>query len=234
MDTKFRSDSVTAGGTRIEDQRAFLNRKMAPFLVSFPRTGSHWLRVMLESYTDRPLHTRSFLSHNNADYLLYHIHDCELTERPLNVIYLSRSPVQVIFSQLSYYDENINDKPLIENWSKSYARHLIHWLLKENFTQKKTTISYEELKANPYSQLINICHHLSLEYDHEKWKIVLAKIDKPKVKTLTAHDASAVNISYNYENKRARFFDQSANHIKDIFSKECHRQGVDTQLIWKY
>ena len=32
-----------------------------PFLVSFPRTGSHWLRMLMELYFDKPSLTRSFL-----------------------------------------------------------------------------------------------------------------------------------------------------------------------------
>jgi hypothetical protein len=172
---------------------------------------------MLERYTDRPLHTRSFFPHNNPDYLLYHTHDDELKERPLNVIYLFRSPADVVFSQLSYLKEDHANKEMVTHWSKQYSCHLIHWLIRETFTQKKTIICYEELKSNPHSQLMKVCDHLEIIYDADKWQGLLEKTDKTKIKTLTAHDQSAVNVSLSYESKRLQFYDRSGQIVEQVF-----------------
>ena len=37
-----------------------------PFLISFPRTGSHWLRMIMELYFKRPALTRIFYFKNRS------------------------------------------------------------------------------------------------------------------------------------------------------------------------
>ena len=119
------------------------------FLVSFPRTGSHWLRMLMELYFQRPSLTLVFFLHENRYYLSLHTHDLSLDLIRENVIYLYRSPVDTIYSQLIYNEESFTRTESVIYWAQSYARHLQKWLIQDNFTLKKTVVSYEELRQNP-------------------------------------------------------------------------------------
>ena len=74
-----------------------------PFLISFPRTGSHWLRMLMELYFEQPSLVRVFYYKDNDNYLCYHHHDedLKLVDKK-NVIYLYRDPVdhfiQILFA----------------------------------------------------------------------------------------------------------------------------------------
>src|SRR5690606_25937856 len=84
----------------------FIADKEKPFLVSFPRTGSHWLRMILELYFERPLLTRTFYYFDKEDdYLLLHTHDMGLTLLRENIIYIHRNPVDTVYSQINYYNQ---------------------------------------------------------------------------------------------------------------------------------
>ena len=86
-----------------------------PRLVSYPRTGSHWLRMMLELYFGMPSYVQSFFIKNPERCWGFHIHnrlisDPHWSEGKVdglkNVIYLHRDPCDTIFSQMKY-DDNI-------------------------------------------------------------------------------------------------------------------------------
>ena len=47
---------------------AFTRDPENTFLVSFPRTGSHWLRMLTELYFERPSLLRVFYYYNRRDY----------------------------------------------------------------------------------------------------------------------------------------------------------------------
>ena len=104
------------------------------YLVSFPRTGSHWLRIIMELYYERPLLTRTFHFPNRRDYLLLHTHDMCLQIVRNDVIYLYRHPVDTIYSQLRYYQEPAHERLRILHWTQRYACHLAKWLVCERFT----------------------------------------------------------------------------------------------------
>ena len=44
-----------------------------PQLVSYPRTGSHWVRLVLEQYLDEYCRPTTFF--NSDNYWGYHLHD---------------------------------------------------------------------------------------------------------------------------------------------------------------
>ncbi|MGB1288530.1 MAG: hypothetical protein ACPG7F_18490, partial [Aggregatilineales bacterium] len=89
-----------------------------PYLVSFPRTGSHWFRMVAELYFERPTLVRAFYYPEKTDYLFLHTHDIEIDVERRNVIYLYREPVATIYSQLNYYQEDTNDTAQIMHWSE--------------------------------------------------------------------------------------------------------------------
>ena len=65
---------------------AFVSNPDNPFIISFPRTGSHWLRMLMELYFDKPMLTRKFFLLDREDYMAIHTHDDDLDVERSNVI----------------------------------------------------------------------------------------------------------------------------------------------------
>jgi hypothetical protein len=114
-----------------------------PYLVAFPRTGSHWLRALVERVLDRPTLVRVFFLHDRHDWLFIHDHDDGLTLRRKRVIYLYRNPVQVVFSQMGYHGDDWSDENKVSYWAERYGEHLYKWLVTENFASDKAVVCYE-------------------------------------------------------------------------------------------
>lgn len=205
--------------TLLEDYLRDLN---FPYLVSFPRTGSHWFRMVLELYSDRPLLTRSFFPHSNENYLLSHTHDMNLSECRKNVIYLYRNPTDVIFSQLNYYQQPIDRELFVRLWVNQYSLHLIHWIFLEDCTTRKLVISYEQMKSNIALVYKRVCEHLELEFDKKKILEVAAQIDKKKVASKTSHDPQVISKKKDYQDKRMKFSQTYHDLIRDILQENAH------------
>lgn len=191
-----------------------------PFLVSFPRTGSHWLRMMMEQYFERPLLTLSFFNHEKKDYLLLHTHDMELDIVRENVIYLYRDPVDTIFSQLMYYKEDLDSAERICHWSDIYGRHLAKWLHDEDFTRKKTVLSYERLRSDPETEFSKVARHFGAGLDSEKLKRAMEGSSKEKLKEKTTHDLQVVNLKKDYDIKRADFRSAHTDRVWEVLLSE--------------
>ncbi|MEI6124938.1 MAG: sulfotransferase domain-containing protein [Pseudomonadota bacterium] len=186
-----------------------------PRLISFPRTGSHWLRMLMELYFEKPSLVRAFYFKEAAEFTCYHRHDQELNEQCKNVIYLYRNPVDTIYSQLAYYKENICSPERIKFWTQLYARHLVKWLFEENFTTKKTIITYEGLQRNLCGEFEKICCHLNVAFDPGRIAQAAQEISKEKLKDKTRHDPQVINLSSAYVWSRETFKEQNA---KAVFS----------------
>ncbi|MEL6926389.1 MAG: hypothetical protein AAFO94_20265, partial [Bacteroidota bacterium] len=113
-----------------------------PYLISFPRTGSHWLRMLMELYFDKPSLALAFYNKEATEFTCYHRHDESLDIQGIrNVIYLYRDPVETIYSQMNYHKEPVDDAQRQQYWSDLYGRHLQKWLFNETFTKKKLILS---------------------------------------------------------------------------------------------
>jgi len=190
-----------------------------PYLVSFPRTGSHWFRMILELYTDCPLLVRTFFNHNNNNYLLLHTHDMNLTEQRKNVVYLYRYPTDVIYSQINYYKQNFRNKIYVLFWSNQYALHLSHWLYNEKFAEKKTVIFYDGLKNNIEVEFKKVCKHFDVTFDANRLHQIAQKITKDQVSQKTAYDSQIINKRKNYINNREWFKKEYDALIMEILSQ---------------
>lgn len=140
-----------------------------PYLISFPRTGSHWLRMIMELYFEKPSLVRAFYYKNATSFTCYHRHDEKLEIQRKNVIYLYRNPVDTIYSQMNYYKEHIEDTYRIKYWANLYGRHLKKWLIDEAFTNKKTVLTYDGLKSNMEQEFVKICSHFKANLHIENW-----------------------------------------------------------------
>jgi hypothetical protein len=184
---------------------AFTSNPQNPFLISFPRTGSHWLRMLMELYFERPSLKRTFFFHKNQNYLTLHTHDLDLSVVRLNVIYLYRNPVPTIYSQLRYHREDENDPSRVAFWTALYAQHLDKWLFKEDFTQKKTIVTYENLKSDMISTFAKICLHFGTQLEPQRLETTAQRITKTAVSKRTRHDRQVVNLDRAYQDRRERF-----------------------------
>jgi hypothetical protein len=199
---RFSSDPAVASRQEVE---AFLAVPANPVLVSFPRTGSHWLRMLMERYFERPTLVRKFFYLDRDDYLIYHTHDLELDVKRSNVIYLYRDPVDTVYSQLRYHQEGMEDRDRIAYWSDLYGRHLDKWLHQETFIRQKTVLRYERLKADLPAEFARVCRHLELPFASQRLEEVAAEVSKDAVQEKTAHDSQVINLSQGYASEREQF-----------------------------
>ncbi len=194
---------------------AFTVRLDFPYMVSFSRTGSHWLRMTMELYFEKPSLTRAFYFKNATDFTCYHTHDMDLKVERESVIYLYRDPVETVYSQLRYYNENLDDGERRLYWTSLYARHLSKWLVKDDFTRKKTIITYEGMKSDMHGEIKKICKHFEKDFEPERLDSVLAKVTKDELKKKTKHDHQVVNLTDSYRNEREVFRNKYGNSIID-------------------
>jgi len=191
-----------------------------PFLVSFPRTGSHWLRMLSELYFERPTLVRPFHYRDSHDYLYLHHHDVNLDLQRENVIYLYREPVATVYSQLTYHNTDLDCEDSIRRTTDLYASHVEKWLCRETFTKHKTILNYEQLQADLIPEFKKLTDHLGLPLDEARLIAVSAQITKDKVKQKTVqHDDKVVNQNMDYAEKRAAFSTQHSALIWEVMFK---------------
>jgi hypothetical protein len=204
--------SCQVGGRQIE---AFEADPHNPFLVSFPRTGSHWLRLLMELYFDRPSLVRVFYLHDRRDYLTRHVHDIDLDVERANVIYLYRDPAPTVFSQMAYHDQGDDDLSAIEHWSDRYGRHLAKWLVNERFTERKTVLRYERLKIDIEREFGKLCDHFDAPFDGGRLVRAAQTVSKAEVERKTEHDPKVIAKGRDYADRRERFLAAHRDRIRD-------------------
>lgn len=194
--------------------RRWLKNPDNPCLVSFPRTGSHWLRMVIERYFDRPLLVRSFFHPGRRDFLLLHDHDMELQLAPRNVLYLFRGPVDTVFSQLGYYREPLDDPRCIAHWSMRYALHLSKWMIDRSPDVRCTVLRYEDLKADLPAAFRAVCAHFDHPFDEARVRAAAEGITREQVReTSSTYNPAVMTVSETYEQRRERFRTEQAPRV---------------------
>ena len=213
------SDGDTDGSIAVNDPKIlekYINNEEFPFLVSFPRTGSHWLRMLMELYFDRPSLVRVFYYPERKDYLTLHTHDMDLDVYRKNIIYLYRNPIPTIYSQMMYEEDDLNDVDKIKHWADLYGRHLRKWLIEEDVSIKKTVVRYENLQKDLPNEFSKIAAHFGTTLDLGKIRSAMERVSKVEVKKKTTHDDQVVNLNSTYEANRADFISKHGDLIKTI------------------
>ena len=193
--------------------QAFVDNPANPFLVSFPRTGSHWLRMVMELYFERPSLVRVFYYPDRKDYLTLHTHDMDLDVARQSVIYLYREPVDTVYSQMSYEKDDLDDPGRIRHWSSLYGRHLEKWLFTETFTARKTVIRYDRLRDTPEAEFARICAHFGQTLDADRLVEALEGVTREKVREKTPHDPGVIRLGSGYEDTRRAFRQRHAGLV---------------------
>jgi len=203
------------------------------YYVGFPRSGSHWIRLVLEDYTDGKSSLSNFLAvKNETVQKLYQrarkeefkgTHDIDLKFKHENVIYLFRNPVDCIYSYLIYENLPLTEKEVL-NAFKLWSDNINKWCFKETFTKNKTIICYKELQNNFEKEFSKILKSLNIPINKEKIKKSLIKFNKSKIKSVI-HDKKVINLSNDYESNRLKF--------KEKFGKLIISQMTEEQInLW--
>ena len=199
-----------------------------PWFISFPRTGSHWLRMIMELYFEKPSLVRVFYYRHTKDFTCFHRHDTELSLFGCrNVLYLYRDPVDTIFSQLNYGKENINNRDRIQYWATLYGKHLAKWLLEETFTVHKTVITYEGMQKDMFGTFKMVCNHFKMPFDKTKLDTALQQVSKEALQKKVLFDASVVNTTAHYDTERRVFREKYSDMIYAIVHAQ-HKDLKDT------
>lgn len=205
------------GSVLIEDEELIL-RHVAnedfPFLVSFPRTGSHWLRMLMELYFEKPALVRAFFYHDKKAFLMLHTHDMAFEVERRNVIYLYRDPVETVYSQIKYEKQDVNSSEVVKYWSDYYRKHLEKWLIEETFTTKKTLIRYDRLMSGMETEFEKLSSHFGEEIDSGRLQQVCGQVSKDELKKKTKHDGQVVNLSSEYADHRTIFVKRFSDFIQ--------------------
>lgn len=199
--------------------KSFTANPANTFLVSFPRTGSHWLRMIMELYFERPSLTLIFSYPERFDYLTLHTHDLDMEIKRSHVIYLYRHPVDTIFSQLSYHKEPLDDHERITYWSDLYGRHLDKWLQQESFTTHKTILTYEGLKQDLAAEFEKVTSHFGQSLDRTRLENVAVQVTKGEVKRKAIHDPQVVQLRSSYQVARQEFRQKQGTLVWESLTK---------------
>jgi hypothetical protein len=192
-----------------------------PYLISFPRTGSHWLRLLMELYFEKPALSRAFYFTRSKEFTCYHRHDEDLNIKRNNVIYLYREISDTVYSQMNYYNQDIENKQLVIEWLEKYSKHLKKWLIDDDFTEIKTVIKYEKLKSSLDSEFEKITEHFDIPFSVSRLRVVAEQVTKSKLKEKTGHDNRVVNLTEDYNLRRKNFKENYSELIKK-FIKTNH------------
>lgn len=210
--------------------QAYMSNADNPFLVSFPRTGSHWFRMLCELYFEHPTLVRMFYYPEKTDYLFLHRHDEDLSLERRNVIYLYREPVGTIYSLLRYHNEDPDDTKRIAYWADLYGQHLNKWLHQERFTTKKTIITYEAMQSDLPAVFEKVTAHLGHSLDRAQLEQVARQVTKEEVKRKTAlHDGQVIQLEAVYQKTGVAFAEQSAQLVWEnvLMGRDHLRQDFD-------
>jgi len=195
----------------------FISNPDFVYFVSFPRTGSHWLRMFMERYTGMPSLVQSFTIPEPKSFWSYHRHDKALDEvnGRKNVLYLYRNPVDTLYSQISYEKEIVEES--IDRYIDMYSKHLIKWLY-NNDAENFKSITYESLKNSPFEEISKVLNFLKLDISESKMMKCYDDLNKNSVKKVTGNTNNGViNLSDNYENDRRLFKRGYSDYILNSF-----------------
>ena len=184
----------------------FLDNSENPALVSFPRTGSHWLRMLVELTTGCPSLKRQFFYYTASRFTFWHTHDDDLSFQRKRVVYLYRDPINTTFSQLQYAGADLQNRETVLKCSDQYLRHLQKWLEADSPAREKLVISYQDLAKEPEPTVEKVVKFLGMEWRAERCRDAVQRVTKEVVRLKTQlSDEKVVSIKQDYAAARNNF-----------------------------
>ena len=147
------------------------------YLVSFPRSGSTWIRLFFEKYTGLP--SGSIYENDGQDTPIinqgeerciirsHHVYDLPPLKPEDKLIFLFRNPVNAIPSQIKFEGNPLTTERVILNLGR-YIDLL--WSYVAFHTHPKLLIYYEGMLRNFRQEALKILTFADLEVDDEKIK----------------------------------------------------------------
>ena len=174
-----------------------------PLVISYPRSGTHWLNIIMELYFDRPrLRRGASLLSGRTDYMWFHDHDIKLKVLHrlkkdgysfAHVLYLKRKPMNVIYSNMQHARTTNGNtiatlrggkKFRITQFKERYVRdlalslscHVREWTSWE----RTTTVQFEKLLKD-VSEFEKVCDWTGQSFDEERIRRIIKKYDKKNI-----------------------------------------------------
>ena len=197
-----------------------------PQLVSYPRTGSHWLRMILEQYLEKYCLPTSF--YNNTEHWGFHLHDRivgkgdeGITSGFEKVIYLYRNPIDTIYSQLKYEDLSFYYPENVSKIANEYYIHLNRWLYNSEDCKQVLFIKYEDIKNNHKTILKKVIEFLGYRYNENKINKIFKNLTLERAKT-KIEDSKVINKGHfngEYKKNKEEFINLYKTDINKIFKE---------------
>ena len=183
--------------------------------VGLSRSGSHWIRLVLEHYMGGNSPLSNFLGSANTNNFRA-THDLQLDFVADYVIYLYRNPIDCIYSNLKYdeIDTNVDCISKIDYYLDIWIRHIQKWIYDENFTKDKVILCYEKLKNDFNNEFSKLLIFVNLQVNTEKIEEGNNIYTKSKIKKIVRDDR-VINNELNYEIDRELFTQKYKNYIYD-------------------
>jgi hypothetical protein len=199
------------------------NNPYVPYFISYPRTGSHWIRYVMEKYFKKPSLVVIYEYVNSKEFTSYHTHDFNGDDdtsvgdiKKENVIYLYRDPVDTIYSMIKYKNMVLSNEETIKINVECYRNHLTKWLIDDNFTKNKLIIKYENFKNNFSLEFKKICDYYKVDFDSSKLNDIIEGLDKTKIKKESTNQYSKIDNTRTYDIDRSNFKENYTDLINDI------------------
>ncbi len=173
------------------------NLKKYPLLISYRRSGSHWICAIMELYFDRPRLRRSrrtFLDKSRTDWLFMHDHDLKFKvfknhdkKKNRTVLYLYRNLEDVAKSDKIFlknkYGLDVSMEKLLKECKNHQEKYLrSHWVIPikyENFLDPKKRIKefkiitdffYENLDKKRLEEIFERVGKVKVDSEGTLWK----------------------------------------------------------------
>lgn len=208
------------------------NINNTPYYVGVSRSGSHWIRIVLEGYLGGKSPLSNFIAcKDDIKVLMNHLsdfngtHDLLLDFQSDYVIYLYRNPIDCIFSNLKYDGTDISNRNRVDYYLDIWIKHIQKWYYDEQFTKKKVILCYEKLEQDFVSEFSKILFFLNLEIDEKKIINSKQNYSKSKIREIV-HDKKVINNESDYEIQRNKFIELHGEYIYKRLPKThidiCH------------
>jgi len=171
-----------------------------PFLISFPRSGTHWMMIVLECYFQESIVTEDTPWSDNQRIWpkILVVHDLIDEDYPATnfIVKYRKDPVAAVFSYAyKHVLSSFHPNPLHAHGAKSdwetpeffmlRARQYAEWLDKYLFRlEPKDSYTYEDMLQDMPSVLRKICSFLDEEFDEESCARVLREVTREKCREL--------------------------------------------------
>ena len=188
--------------------------------VSYPRSGAHLIRALLETCTNRfSKTTKIFPDRTDGTCIGLHTHDLNYMHYSslkhgqqtvyTHLLVIVRDPLDVLFSQCEYYNYNWWSerwKGMVERTMAEIQDHQQKYTT-TTFTIPTLILHYQDLVDTPAQAITKLCDFLGLtQPSQEKMESGIAFCNKDNMRAAVKHDPKAISPDTSqYNNKRAQF-----------------------------